>query len=74
MLITDHKPLTTLLSPKRGVPTVAAARMQRWALLLTAYSYDIEFRRTHEHSSDVQYGFLCILHILRLSQAKLSRL
>ena len=50
-LVTDHKPLTTLLNPKRGVPALAAARMQRWALLLTAYSYNIEFRRTQEHSN-----------------------
>ena len=32
-LITDHKPLTTILGPKKGVPAVAAARLQRWALL-----------------------------------------
>ena len=50
-LIADHKRLVALLNPKRSVPTLAAARMQRWALLLTAYSYDIEFRRTHERSN-----------------------
>ena len=50
-LVTDHKPLTTLLNPTRGVPALAAARMQRWALSLTAYSYNIEFRRTQEHSN-----------------------
>ena len=48
-LITDHKPLTTILGPKQGVPQVAAARMQRWALLLSAYSYSIKFRPTQEH-------------------------
>lgn len=32
-LVTDHKPLTTILGPKTGVPTLAAARMQRWALI-----------------------------------------
>ena len=36
-LLTDHKPLTTLFGPKRGVPTLAAARLQRWALILSAY-------------------------------------
>ena len=48
-LITDHKPLTTILGPKQGIPQVAAARMQRWALLLSAYSYSIQFRSTHAH-------------------------
>jgi len=33
-LVTDHKPLTAILSPKKSLPTLAAARMQRWALLL----------------------------------------
>jgi hypothetical protein len=28
-LITDHKPLTTILSPKKEVPTLAALRLQR---------------------------------------------
>ena len=34
LLVTDHKPLTTLLGPKSGIPTLATARSQRWALLL----------------------------------------
>ena len=50
-LVTDHKPLLTILGPKRGLPTLAAARLQRWALLLAAYQYDIEFRSTTEHSN-----------------------
>ena len=50
-LITDHKPLTTILGPKQGVPQVAAARMQRWALMLSAYSYSIQFRPTLAHSN-----------------------
>ena len=43
-LITDHKPLLSILGPKTGVPTLAAARLQRWAILLSAYSYDHEFK------------------------------
>ena len=50
-LVTDHKPLTTILGPKKGVPAIAAARLQRWAILLGAYSYDIEFRSTREHGN-----------------------
>ena len=27
------------------------ARLQRWAVLLSAYSYDVEFRRTERHAN-----------------------
>ncbi len=30
-LVTDHKPLTAILGPKKGIPSLAAARLQRWA-------------------------------------------
>ncbi|KAL5509164.1 hypothetical protein EMCRGX_G004476 [Ephydatia muelleri] len=50
-LLTDHKPLTTILGPKTGVPPLAAARLQRWALLLSAYEYDLEFRPTAQHAN-----------------------
>ena len=38
------------MGPKQGIPPLAAARMQRWALLLSAYSYEICFRPTAAHS------------------------
>nr|XP_050045697.1 uncharacterized protein K02A2.6-like [Dermacentor andersoni] len=44
-LVTDHKPLTGLFHPERPIPHMAAARIQRWALLLSAYHYDIEYRQ-----------------------------
>lgn len=50
-LVTDHRPLTTILFPTKGVPPLAAARMQRWALQLLAYTYDVEFRSTREHGN-----------------------
>ena len=50
-LITDHKPLTTILGPKKGIPTLAAARLQRWALLLSAYHYQIEYKSTSAHAN-----------------------
>ena len=40
-LITDHKPLTTIFSPNKGIPTLAAAKLQRWALILSVYEYVI---------------------------------
>ena len=50
-LVTDHKPLTSILGAKQGIPPLAAARMQRWALLLSAYSYDICFHLTTAHGN-----------------------
>lgn len=50
-LMTDHKPLTTIFGPKTGIPTLAAARLQRWALLLSAYSFDVVYRGTLEHAN-----------------------
>ena len=49
-LETDHKPLLTILGPKSAVPTLAAARLQRWALILASYHYEVVFRRKSEHS------------------------
>ena len=50
-LETDHKPLLTILGPQSAVPTLAAARLQRWALILASYHYEVVFRRTSEHSN-----------------------
>lgn len=50
-LITDHRPLTFLLGPTKGIPTLAAARIQRWALILTAYQYDIRYKKGTEISN-----------------------
>ena len=50
-LYTDHKPLTTILGPTRGIPSLAAARLQRWALLLSAYNYEVVFKPTRAHAN-----------------------
>ena len=34
-IVTDHKPLITILGPKKGIPPLAAARLQRWAWTLS---------------------------------------
>ena len=48
-LITDHKPLMSILGPKKEISSVATARLQRWAILLSSYHYDIEFWATTAH-------------------------
>ena len=51
VLYTDHKPLTTILGPKQGIPPLAASRLQRWALILAGYDYKIEYKSTTAHAN-----------------------
>lgn len=45
-LITDHKPLLSVFGPKKGLPAYSASRLQRYALLLSAYDFNIEYIRS----------------------------
>ena len=49
--MTNYKPLTAILGPKKGIPSLAAARLQRWAIILAAYNYSIEFKPTQQHGN-----------------------
>ena len=42
-MLTDHKRLLGLFSETKGIPDRAAARITRWALLLAAYNYKLEY-------------------------------
>lgn len=50
-LLTDHRPLTSIFGPHSGIPSLAASRMQRWALLLSAHQYDIKYRKADLHGN-----------------------
>lgn len=50
-LVTDHKLLLKILGPKTGVPPLAAARMQRWSLILAAYTYEIQYKPSEQHGN-----------------------
>ena len=50
-LITDHQPLTVIFSPVKNLPSITAARLQRYALLLAGYQYDMVYRKTSDHSN-----------------------
>ena len=52
-LVVDNRALSRILSPDRNLPTLAAARLQRYALQLAAYSYEVELRRSEDmHVAD----------------------
>ncbi|CAI6346892.1 unnamed protein product [Macrosiphum euphorbiae] len=43
ILRTDHKPLVSIFGENKGIPVMAAHRLQRYAVFLSGYSYKIEF-------------------------------
>ncbi|XP_047986190.1 uncharacterized protein K02A2.6-like isoform X1 [Leguminivora glycinivorella] len=51
-LRTDHKPLVSIFGPNCGVPVTAASRLQRWAIVLSAYDFDIEYVSTEKNTAD----------------------
>ena len=48
----DHKPLLSIFGDKKGIPVFAAGRLQRYALFLTGYSFDIKYVKSDENSAD----------------------
>ena len=50
-ILSDHCPLKYLLSEVRGIPTMASARVQRWALMLSAYNYVLEYKPGSQHAN-----------------------
>ena len=50
-IYSDHRPLEHLFSETRSVPTMASARIQRWALTLSAYDYRIIYKPGKEHAN-----------------------
>ncbi|EGT49549.1 hypothetical protein CAEBREN_25644 [Caenorhabditis brenneri] len=47
-LRTDHKPLLAIFGGKKGVPVHSANRLQRWAIIMLNYSFDIEYINTKD--------------------------
>lgn len=43
-LWTDNKPLSHIVAMEKGIPSMAAARIQRWCLELAAYTYTVKHR------------------------------
>ncbi|CAC5422534.1 Uncharacterized protein K02A2.6 [Mytilus coruscus] len=50
-LITDNKPLSLLLGPKTGIPMLVASRIQRWAIQLSGYQYDVKCKSSSENAN-----------------------
>lgn len=44
----DHQPLKTIFGQNKDMPSVAANRLQRWAICLSKYSYEIKYKRAQD--------------------------
>ena len=49
--VSDHKPFQHLLDRAKGVPSLASAHIQRWALTLSAYNYTLEYKPGASHGN-----------------------
>ncbi|XP_060862845.1 uncharacterized protein K02A2.6-like [Metopolophium dirhodum] len=45
ILVTDHLPLKSIFNPSKNIPVVASSRLQRWAVILSSYQYEIQHRK-----------------------------
>ncbi len=45
VICTDNQALKEILSPGKNTPAVAAARLQRWAVILAMYDYEIRYKK-----------------------------
>ena len=50
-ILSDHKPLQHLFSATSPVPPLASARIKRWALILGAYDYTIQYKPGTQHAN-----------------------
>lgn len=49
ILKTDHQPLLSIFGNKAGISVMAASRLQRYAILLSAYNYKVQYIRTDKN-------------------------
>lgn len=51
VLETDHKPLVSIFSPSKSLPTLAVTRMQHYSMFLSMFKYDIRYRSTSKNGN-----------------------
>ena len=44
LLVTDHKALQYIMEPKASLSKATSSMLQRWAIFLAGYDYDIQYR------------------------------
>ena len=61
ILETDHAPLVTIFGPKRGIPTLSTSRLQRWALYLSGFNFEIKYCKSSENIADGLSRLPCLI-------------
>lgn len=51
-LKTDHKPLLTIFGNNKSIPQMSTSRLQRWAVHLSAFNYEIEYVKSEKNCAD----------------------
>ena len=62
-IYTGHKPLLGLLHPDKATPLITSSRMQRWALTLLAYEYELLYRPGNENGNADGLSCLPVLNV-----------
>ncbi|KAL3988098.1 5-hydroxytryptamine receptor 3 [Sarotherodon galilaeus] len=50
-IYTDHKPLISLFNEKKPIPQMGSPRVQRWAVTLSTYEYNIRYKPGKHHEN-----------------------
>lgn len=59
-ILTDHKPLLSIMRLRKCIPTYVISRLQRWGTILLKYDFDIKFcKNTDLGQSD---GLSCLVN------------
>nr|XP_023659478.1 uncharacterized protein K02A2.6-like [Paramormyrops kingsleyae] len=64
-IYTDHKPLTSLFNEKKPIPQMGSPRVQRWAVHLSAYNYNIVYRPGKHHANADALSRLPVTEVVR---------
>ena len=50
-VVSDHRPLVRIFGEKSALPSVAAARLSRYAVFLSRYNFSVRYRKGKEHQN-----------------------
>ena len=67
-LESDHKPLLAILSEEKGIPQMAAGRMQRWAYFLSGFNYTLKHVKGI-NNGDADFSSRLLINFVTISQS-----